>query len=126
MPQNGETNERLGFYKNQCCGKEIVVPAGTKFPRCPNHPELLTIWESLMDDNVVQPIERRKRDRPLPRFNIRDQVVLIGLGPHRGEQAEVVNIIEGSLEFEIQLNDGTTIRCFGFELDLFGNESKTA
>src|SRR5262245_59615700 len=126
MPQNGETNEKLGFYKNQCCGKEIVVPAGTKFPGCPHHPGPITIWESLIDDNDVQLIQGRKYDRPLPRFNIGDRVVVTGLGPYKGEQGDVVNIVEGALEFEIRLNDATTIRCFGFELELVGNESKVA
>ena len=129
MPQNGETNEKLGFYKNQCCGKEIVVPAGTKFPGCPNHPGLITIWESLIDDNVVQFGKTRARDRP-SRFKVGDKVIFVGVGAQNGRQGDVVEVIEGHIDFVnryiVQLNDGTTIRCFGFELDLFGKESKAA
>jgi len=126
MPQNGETNQKLGFYKNLCCGKEIVVPAGNAFPDCPNHPGLTTIWKPLVDDNIVQFGKARFAERHL-RFQVGDAVTVVGLGSHRGQRGEVVEVIEGAVDFvrryHVRLNDRTWIRCFGFELDLSQNES---
>src|SRR5215470_7210597 len=127
MPNNGETNEKLGFYKNLCCGKEIVVPAGSQFPDCPNHPGLTTIWKPLADDNIVQPGKTKTRERQGPRFQVGDQVVFVGLGKERGRQGSVLQVTEGSLDqvhrYQVRLNDGTWVRCFGFELELFRAES---
>jgi hypothetical protein len=129
MPQNGETNRKLGFYKNLCCGKEIVVPTGNEFPACPNHPGLTTIWKPLVEDNIVQFRKPRAADRP-SRFKVGDKVTFVGVGAQKGRQGDVVEVIEGHLDFvhryNVRINDGTLIRCFGFELELFGNESKGA
>jgi hypothetical protein len=126
MPQNGETNRKLGFYKNLCCGKEIVVPAGNTFPDCPNHPGLTTIWKPLVDDNIVQFGKGRTAERHF-RFQVGDAVTIVGLVTHRGRRGEVVEVIEGAVDYvhryHVRLNDGTWIRCFGFELELSGNES---
>ena len=130
MPQNGETNQKFGFFRNHCCGREIAVPNGSDFPACQNHPGL-TIWIPIANDTIVQLIERRKSDRPGPRFGAGDQVTFVGAGSQRGKHGIVVQVIEGYLDlvhhYHVQLNDGSPlIRCFGFELEGFGNESSKA
>jgi hypothetical protein len=126
MPQNGEKNEKFGFYKNLCCGKEIVVPAGNQFPDCPNQRGLTTIWKPLVDDNIVQ-FGKTSSSQHAPRFQVGDQVIFMGLGKQRGKQGGVVEVMEGSLDqvhrYQVRLNDGTWVRCFGFELELFGTRS---
>ena len=129
MPQNGEPNQKFGFFSSHCCGKEIAVPKGSDFPACPNHAGL-TIWIPIANDNIMQLIERRKADRPAPRFSAGDQVTFVGAGAQRGKHGTVVQVIEGYLDFvhryDVQLKDGLMIRCFGFELEGFENESSKA
>jgi hypothetical protein len=51
--------------------------------------------------------------------------MLTGLGIKNGDQGEVIAIGQGLLRHPFQ--DGTTsARCFGFELQLYGGESKVA
>jgi hypothetical protein len=132
MPQNGEKNRKLGFYRSLCCGKEIVVPDGSEFPDCPNHHGLTTIWKPLVDDNIVPFGKLTTSDRLAPRFEVGDQVTFIGVGRRRGGQGVVNEVIEGSLDqvhrYQVRLNDGTCIRCFGFELESMssGTRSKSA
>jgi len=45
MAQNGEINKKFGVYKNLCCGVEIVLAEGARFPDCPKHPKLTTEWK---------------------------------------------------------------------------------
>jgi hypothetical protein len=127
MPRNGEKNTRLGFYKNLCCGKEIVVPAGNEFPDCPNHRGLTTIWKPHSDDIVVQLGKTKTREGYAPIFQVGDQVIFVGVGKQRGKPGGVVEVIEGTLDqvhrYQVRLNDGTWVRCFGFELQLLENES---
>jgi hypothetical protein len=52
MPLNGDTNERFGVYMSVCCGMEIVIAEGAKFPYCPNHPKLSTKWKSTTDEPI--------------------------------------------------------------------------
>ena len=129
MAQNGETNQKFGFFSSHCCGKEIAVPKGSDFPACPNHPGL-TIWIPIANDNIIQLIERRKADRPAPRFSAENHVTFVGAGAQRGKHGTVVQVIEGYLDlvhrYHVQLNDGPLIRCFGFELEKFENESSKA
>ena len=49
MPLNGEINSEFGVYRSLCCGDEIVIVVGARFPDCPNkHPRLTrTQWKSL-------------------------------------------------------------------------------
>jgi hypothetical protein len=126
MAKNGERNSSFGFFRNQCCGKEIVVPEGSEFPGCPNHLGVPTIWESVVDDNIVQLINRRKIDPPMPRFSIGDQVI-VGVGRDKGKRGKVAQVIQGAIDsvhrYDVQLNDSNRIRCFGFELELLIDES---
>src|SRR5262245_28443569 len=131
MPQNGETNQKFGFFKNQCCGKEIALPKGSKFPSCPNHPGLITSWVPIVDRVIVELVNRRRSERPPPKFKVGDAVTFVGFGPQQGSWGDVTEVIEGSLDnvhrFRVRFNDGTWIKCFGFELELFdGQSSKTA
>ena len=90
----------------------------------------LTIWIPIANDTIVQLIERRKSDRPGPRFSAGDQVTFVGAGSQRGKHGTVVQVIEGYLDlvhrYLVQLNDGNLIRCFGFELEGFEKESSKA
>jgi len=52
MPYNGETSNRFGVYKSVCCGLEIVIAEGAKFPDCRKHPKLPTIWKSIGDEKI--------------------------------------------------------------------------
>jgi len=40
----GYKNPQFGIYKAVCCGYEIVVTEGARFPDCPEH-KLPTQWE---------------------------------------------------------------------------------
>ena len=53
VPQNGETNQKFGLYRSVCCGAEIVINGGLKFPDCPNHAKLTTIWRHIPDEKAV-------------------------------------------------------------------------
>jgi hypothetical protein len=44
MPADGNVNPQFAVYRSSCCGLEIVLPAGTFFPDCPNHPHLPLEW----------------------------------------------------------------------------------
>src|SRR5262249_7088637 len=92
MPQNKKANQKLGFYKSLCCGKEIVVPEGTPLPDCPNHPEAATVWESILDDNIISFGKRSGFGFVAPRFHVGDQVTFVGVGPHCGLPGGVVEV----------------------------------
>ena len=64
MPLNGEANRKLGLYKSVCCGTEIVIRAGSTFPDCPNHPNLITIWEPIVDEEISQLTAKESRSDP--------------------------------------------------------------
>jgi hypothetical protein len=127
MPQNEKTNQKLGFYKSLCCGKEIVVPEGTPLPDCPNHPEAATVWKSILDDNIISFGKRSGYGFVAPRFHVGDQVTFVGVGPHCGLPGGVVEVIDGFLDhihrYDVCFQDGTSIRCFGFELEPINTEA---
>jgi hypothetical protein len=81
MPQNGKINQKFGFFKNQCCGKEIALPKGSEFRSCPNHPGLITSWVPVADDNIVHLINRRRSQPSVPKFKVGDVVTFVGIGP---------------------------------------------
>jgi hypothetical protein len=125
MPQTGKTNQKFGFYKSLCCGREIVVPEGTPFPDCPNHPDVATIWKSILDDNVVR--FGKRSTSVAPRFHVGDQVTFVGGGAQSGLTGGVVDVIDGFLDhihrYDVCFQDGTSVRCFGFELEPIHNEA---
>lgn len=47
MPSKGEISAKFGVYKTLCCDFEIVIGQGVKFPDCPRHPNVATIWTPL-------------------------------------------------------------------------------
>ena len=126
MPQNGETNWKFGFFKNVCCGKEIVVPESSEFPACPDHPGV-TIWKAIVDENTVRLGRTRNPQDAKPRFNVGEQVNFIGFGLPRGAHGTVIEVIESPLDYvhryEVCFDAGWLIRCFGFELESSGNAS---
>jgi hypothetical protein len=129
MPKNGETNQKFGFYQNLCCGKEIVVPEGNEFPRCPNHPNLMTIWRPLIEHIAIKPA-KTPAAAALSHYRAGDQIRIVGTAPQKGNRGRVVEVIEGPMDnmyrYQVRLDDGSTIRCFGFELELIGEESLRA
>ena len=61
MPQNGEENQKFGVYQSVCCGAEIVINVGTRFPDCPTHPKLTTTWKPLPEGKIIAShIENRR------------------------------------------------------------------
>jgi hypothetical protein len=61
MPQNGDINKTLGVYKSLCCGAEITIRAGAKFPECENHPEVTTVWQPIDVDKPADSSEKPDR-----------------------------------------------------------------
>ena len=53
MPQNGDVNMKFGMYRNVCCGEEIIVAEGMKFPDCSKHQRLTTWWKPIVNDNLT-------------------------------------------------------------------------
>ena len=67
MPLNGAINEQFGVYRNVCCGDEIVVALGVKFPDCPKHANVSTEWRLVRNENtrfVFQIVPDRKKEDP--------------------------------------------------------------
>jgi hypothetical protein len=66
MPNNGDINEQFGVYKSVCCGMEIVIAAGSRFPDCPKHRRLPTMWKSIADEEPIPHVSQlfggKKRD----------------------------------------------------------------
>ncbi len=58
MPVNGEVNQKFGIYKTICCAYEIVINAGVRFPGCPKHPNLTTIWKPVVEEKTTQTATR--------------------------------------------------------------------
>ena len=129
MPRNGETNQKFGLYRTVCCGKEIILQEGDRFPDCPNHPGLTTLWKSV--DDIIVPLRKPWTSELMtPQFQIGDEVVFVGVGPKNGKHGDVVEVIEGSVDnvcrYRVKLFDNTWIRCFGFELELDLTSFKSA
>jgi hypothetical protein len=64
-----------------------------------------------------------------PRFRVGDQITVVGPGINNGDTGEVSAITIGFdsiYRYEVHLEDGTTTRYFGFELQLNRGESKVA
>jgi len=68
MPENGDINKTFGVYKNLCCGLEIVLNEGARFPDCPNHPKLTTLWKPMAGERFPRaselPSAKKKRNDP--------------------------------------------------------------
>ncbi len=64
MPQNGEAKKKFGVYRSVCCGAEIVINPGSRFPDCPNHPKLTTVWKPAAEEPVVRVMESKTATRP--------------------------------------------------------------
>jgi len=65
VPANGDINIGFGVYRSVCCGLEIVIAEGAKFPDCPKHPNLPTKWKSTTDEpirHVNEVMGSKKRD----------------------------------------------------------------
>ena len=59
MPQNGEINDKFGTYKSLCCGAEIVINSGARFPDCPRHLNLPTIWKAIAEEKIEEKLEEK-------------------------------------------------------------------
>ena len=65
MPANGDTNRQFGVYRSLCCGHEIMLREGSKFPDCPKHPNLSTVWKQV-EVEITQMITIRKKKESDP------------------------------------------------------------
>jgi hypothetical protein len=64
-----------------------------------------------------------------PRFKVGDQITIVGPGVNNGVTGEVTANTKGFdsiYRYDVHLQNGATIRCFGFELQLNRGESKVA
>ncbi len=67
MAQNGDINQKFGVYKSVCCGYEIVISEGARFPDCPRHPKLTTKWKLMVEspDRFIHISDKeKKRNKP--------------------------------------------------------------
>ena len=55
MPKSGQSNLKFAVYMSGCCGAEIVIAEGARFPYRPEHPEQPTTWTSADDEQFVRP-----------------------------------------------------------------------
>ena len=55
MPVSGEINEEFGVYVSVCCGQEIAIAAGSKFPNCPKHANVRTEWKLTANESDQRP-----------------------------------------------------------------------
>jgi hypothetical protein len=100
------------------------LPALSKSPRSDHHLEIYC-RRQCRSARKTQASEYRT-----PRFAVGDQIIFVGLGPKSGKQGDVIEVIDGSLDYvhryHVRLSDGTWIRCFGFELEFDLTSSKSA
>jgi hypothetical protein len=66
MPLTGERNALFGVFKSQCCGAEIVIRSGAKFPTCPDHPRIRTFWIAIEvePDNLIGFRKNESKKKP--------------------------------------------------------------
>jgi hypothetical protein len=121
MPLNGDTNTKFGFYQNLCCGKEIVVPEGSRFPLCPNHSDLPTIWRPIIEHKPANSAKASGATAVTPLFRVGDEIRILGPGPQKGNSGVVVEVITGPLghvhRYLVRSDDGSIFKYFGFELE---------
>jgi len=65
MPRNGEINTSFGVYKNQCCGREIIIREGATFPGCQGHPKSVTNWD-VIEVEVIEVITINRKAQADP------------------------------------------------------------
>jgi hypothetical protein len=62
-----------------------------------------------------------------PRFKIGDLIVVVGPSDHKGQSGVVVQVVDHSGDFvhryDVEFQDGSLTRYFGFELELALTES---
>jgi len=62
-----------------------------------------------------------------PRFKIGDAIVVVGPGEHKGHSGVVVQVVAHAGDFvhryDVEFNDGSFRRYFGFELEFALSES---
>jgi hypothetical protein len=62
-----------------------------------------------------------------PRFKVGDPIVVIGPSDHKGQSGVVVQVVGHSGDFvhryDVEFQDGSLTRYFGFELELALSES---
>jgi hypothetical protein len=63
VPYNGEISDTFGVYESVCCGAEIVIAEGGKFPDCPKHPKLLVEWNPTTDEPIRHVHELRRNNK---------------------------------------------------------------
>ena len=64
VPQNGETSQKCGVYKSDCCWAEIVINVGSIFPDCPNHPKFTTMCKPVVDGKISRVSGKKSESDP--------------------------------------------------------------
>src|SRR2546422_6579248 len=64
VPQNGETSQKCGVYKGDCCWAEIVINVGSIFPDYPNHPKFTTMWKPVVDGKISRVTGKKSESDP--------------------------------------------------------------
>ena len=64
VPQNGETSQKCGVYKSDCCWAEIVINVGSILPDCPNHPKFTTMWKPVVDGKISRVTGKKSESDP--------------------------------------------------------------
>ena len=64
MPKNGDVNESFGVYRNVCCGQEIIIRQGAKFPDCKKHSRLSTVWKPIEIDVSEVIVFKKSKTEP--------------------------------------------------------------
>jgi hypothetical protein len=41
----GSVNGHYAIYRNHCCGDELILYPGIRFPNCKRHNEIVTRWQ---------------------------------------------------------------------------------
>jgi hypothetical protein len=65
MPRNGDINERFAVYRSVCCGREILLRENQRFPDCPRHRNLPTIWTPIVSDETINLLKGKKKNNPV-------------------------------------------------------------
>lgn len=56
MRTTGDKNKKMAIYQAVCCGHQIAIAPGARFPACPEHKQV-TVWKELREF-----ADKKKRD----------------------------------------------------------------
>jgi hypothetical protein len=59
---NGEISSTTDYYRNLCCGSEILVLAGKRFPDCNRHKDWSVVWVLIGEEGELPDLSKRRDD----------------------------------------------------------------